>query len=145
MAKSDFNFFHTLRVRYVEIDAQSVVYNAHYLTYFDLGVTEYFRTLPYDLLGQVERTGTDYHTVKALLEYKAPLYLDQEVEIYIRTARIGRSSLTFKMEIYVQEDDLLRTSGELVWVNTDQRTHKSSPLPEELVTLIQARKKFERN
>lgn len=139
MAKSDFTFFHPLRVRYVEVDAQGIVYNAHYLTYFDLGVTEYFRALPYSSLGQVERTGTDFHAVKAVVEYQAPLYLDEKFEVYIRTARIGRTSLTFEMEIYGQDDDLLRTRGELVWVNTDQSSHKSSLLPQDLVALLRAK------
>ena len=68
MARSDYSFFFPFRVRYAEVDGQMIVFNAHYLTYFDTAITEFFRVLPYDYQGQVERTGEDYHTVKTLVE-----------------------------------------------------------------------------
>lgn len=42
---SQFTFFHTLRVRWAEVDPQSIVFNGHYLTYADVAITEYFRAL----------------------------------------------------------------------------------------------------
>ncbi|MDE0203936.1 MAG: hypothetical protein OXK73_16055 [Rhodospirillaceae bacterium] len=69
-----------------------LVFNAHYLTYFDTAITEFFRALPYDYQGQVERRGEDYHTVKTLVEYYAPIRFDDEIEVGVRAARIGRSS-----------------------------------------------------
>ena len=45
MKKKDFCFTHTFRVRYAEVDAQGIVFNAHYLTYFDCAITEYYRKL----------------------------------------------------------------------------------------------------
>ena len=91
MARSDFSFFFPFRVRYAEVDGQMIVFNAHYLTYFDTAITEFFRVLPYDYQGQVERTGEDYHTVKTLVEYYAPIRFDDEIEVGVRTQRIGRS------------------------------------------------------
>src|SRR5262249_61340495 len=38
-------FRHRLRVRYNECDPQGVVFNANYLTYFDLTMTELWRQL----------------------------------------------------------------------------------------------------
>ena len=43
MARADFRFSHSLRVRWAEVDKQDIVFNGHYLTYFDVGVTEYYR------------------------------------------------------------------------------------------------------
>ena len=141
MAKSDFNFFYPFRVRYSEIDAQAIVFNAHYLTYFDTAVTEYLRALPYDYFGQLERTGTDFHVVKSVVEYKAPIHFDEEIETHVRTAKIGRSSNTFALEIHPKGEDRLLTSGEVIWVNADQSTEKSCPVPPELVALITAHDK----
>ena len=45
MAREEFRFAHPLRVRWAEADMQGVVFNAHYLLYFDVAVTEYWRTL----------------------------------------------------------------------------------------------------
>lgn len=136
MAKSDFKFCWPFRVRYSEVDPQKVVFNAHYLTYFDTSITEYFRALPYDYMGQVARTGEDFHTVKTVVEYRQAINFDEDIEVHVRTARLGRSSLTFLLEIHLQGIDDLLASGEVVWVNTDQKTHKSAPLPEDVVRKI---------
>jgi acyl-CoA thioester hydrolase len=128
-----------LRVRYAEIDGQKVVFNAHYLTYFDTAVTEYFRWLPFDILGYPERTGMDVHTVRTVVEYKAPIHLDEEIEVWTRVDRIGRSSLTFALEIHPRGAEDLRASGEVVWVNALAGEHRSTPLPDDLVALIRYR------
>ncbi len=122
MARLDFHFAWPFRVRYSEVDRQKVVFNAHYLTYFDTAITEYFRALPYDYMGQVERIGEDYHTVKALVELKAPIEFDEDIDVLVRTARMGRSSLSFALEIHSRGNEDLRATGEVVWVNTDQAT-----------------------
>lgn len=138
MARSDFAFAWPFRVRYSEVDGQKIVFNAHYLTYFDTAITEYFRALPYDYMGQVKRTGEDFHTVRTLVEYQQPVLFDEDIEVCVRTARLGRSSLTFLLEIHPQGGDDLRATGEVVWVNTDQETHKSAAVPGELVDKIAA-------
>jgi len=136
MARNNFSFFFGFRVRYSEVDGQMIVFNSHYLTYFDTAITEYFRNLPYDYRAQVERTGEDYHTVKTLVEYHAPIRFDDNIEVGVRTSRVGRSSLTFKLEIYPSQSDTISASGEVVWVNTNQKNHKASALPSELVERI---------
>ena len=77
MSREQFWFFHPFRVRYSEIDGQGVVFNAHYLTYFDTTITEYFRALGYDQYADAKQTGEDYHVVKSLIEYKAPVRFDR--------------------------------------------------------------------
>jgi len=110
-----------------------VVFNAHYLTYFDTAITEYFRALPYDYMGQVSSTGEDFHTVRTLVEYQKPIRFDEDIRVYVRTARMGRTSLTFRLEIHTDGAEDVRALGEVVWVNTCQKSHKSAPLPKELV------------
>ena len=39
--REDFRFFHRLRVRWVEVDLQKIVFNAHYLMYFDTAIADY--------------------------------------------------------------------------------------------------------
>ena len=132
MGRADYNFFFPFRVRYSEIDGQMIVYNAHYLTYFDTAITEYVRLLSYDLVAQQQETGEDFHTVKALVEFKAPIFFDEEIEVGVRTSRIGNSSLTFGLAVYRKGESDLLASGEIVWVNTNQSTRKSAPLSKSL-------------
>jgi acyl-CoA thioester hydrolase len=137
--RSDFWFFFRLRVRYSEVDQQGIVFNAHYLTYFDTALTEYMRALDYDYRSQLARTGTDFHVVRSLVEYKAPIRFDDEIDIGVRTERLGRSSLCFRIAIFGRNDDRLLALGEIVWVNADQAAHKPAPIPLELRSLIEMR------
>lgn len=136
MTKSDFKFCFPFRVRYAETDAQGIVFFAHYLTYFDTAINEYLRDLPHNYIEHVKQTGTDFHVVKVTVEFFAPSHFDDEIEVCVRTGRIGRSSLTFFIEIFPKNSETTLVKGEVVWVNTDQKTHKSVPLPEALLVKL---------
>ncbi len=139
MAKSDYQFFFPLRVRYAETDAQGIVFYGHYLTYFDTAITEYLRDLPFDYIAHVKGTGTDFHVVKAVIEFFAPSHFDDEIEVHVRTGKIGRSSLTFIIEIFPKNEETSLVRGEVVWVNTDQKAKRSALLPQELVVRVKER------
>lgn len=120
MAYPDFRHRLPLRVRWAEVDLQGVVFNGHYLTYCDVCVTEYWRAVglryPDDFLAQ----GSDLFVRKATLEYHAGAVYDDELEICGRTARIGRTSLTFVVEMYRRgQPERSLIDGELVYVNAD--------------------------
>lgn len=127
--RADFRLFFPFRVRYSEIDGQQVVYNAHYLTYFDTAIFEYYRAIGYDQFNESKALGEDWHVVKALVEYRAPLAYDLEFEVGVRVARMGSSSLTYALAIFPKGEETLLSTGEVVQVYTDQKTHKSMPIP----------------
>ena len=139
MARDDFTATHRLRVRWAEADMQGIVFNGHYLTYFDVAVTEYWRAIGLPYPQTTADTGGELYTVKATVEYHAPARYDDELELMVRCARIGRSSLTFALEIW--HGDAHIVSGELIYVHADPRSRKSAPLPERLVGVI---RRFER-
>jgi len=141
MSRSQFNYFFSFRVRYSEVDAQGIVFNAHYLTYFDSAMTEYLRHIGHDYQKEVERSNEDFHTVKTLVEYIKPILFDQIIDVCIRVKKIGRSSLTFLLEIYHQNEEDLLASGEVIWVNSNQKTHKSTILSEDLCRKIRIHEK----
>lgn len=124
-----FRFFHPFRVRYSEIDGQGVLFNAHYLTYYDTAITEFFRALGYDQYADAQKSGVDFHVVKAVVEYKAPIRFDWDLDVGVRVARIGNSSMTFELAIFRKAEGELLATGEIVWVNTDQTTHRPLPIP----------------
>jgi acyl-CoA thioester hydrolase len=125
-----------LRVRYSEIDYQGIAYNAHYLTWMDIGIHEFFRALPYDYTAKRAETGCDFHTVKACIAFKRPLRLDDDFVVELRLGRVGRSSLTFLLDLRVEGEADARAQGELVWVHADPATGRSAPLPGELLDLL---------
>src|SRR6185436_17099766 len=112
MPRSDFRLIHPLRVRFVEVDRAGVVFNANFLSYFDVAITEYWRAIGYpypDGLSELEGGGEIY-VVKATVEYLAFAVFADTLDLCIRCTRIGRSSLHFHPEIYRGEK--LITKGE---------------------------------
>jgi acyl-CoA thioester hydrolase len=135
--RSDFRF--GLRVRYAEVDFQGIVYFAHYATYFDVAIHEFFRSLPYDYTGIRRTTGTDFNIVRSVVEYRRPLRFDQAFEVEVTLGRIGRTSLTFTPAVWVAGEAEPRATGEVVWVHADQTSMRAAPLPEELLALLDGR------
>jgi len=132
MARSDFRFFHTLRVRWAEVDKQDIVFNGHYLTYFDVGVTEYYRAIGKPYPDAILAEGSDLYAKKAEIEYHASAVYDDIIDVCVRVSRIGRSSFEFAIELY-RASELLVT-GSLIYVNADPATRKSAPLAESLTS-----------
>jgi acyl-CoA thioester hydrolase len=129
MAREHFTFCHTLRVRWAEVDKQGIVFNGNYFLYFDVAITEYWRAIDIDYPdGIVKAFGTDLYAVKASAEYHGSAGFDDILDIHGRTARLGRSSMQFLLEIWRGDTHLV--SGELIYVNADPASMKSAPLPE---------------
>lgn len=132
--RSDFRHVHPIRVRWSEVDPQSIVFNGHYLTYADVTITEYFRAIELSFPGDLAREGGDFFAVKTLLEYQAPARFDDELQVAIRVSRLGRSSITFALAIWREER--LLTTGEIVYVHADTSNRRSKPLPQWLCTKV---------
>jgi len=139
VAREDFGFAHRLRVRWAEVDRQGIVFNGHYLAYFDVGITEYYRALGFPYPDGLLSHGTDLYVKKAEVEYHASAVYDDEIDVCARVDRIGRSSFDFLLEVH--RGGQLLVSGKVVYVNADPTTRKSAPVPEFLRAAIRA---FER-
>ena len=130
MKRSDFRFFHRLRVRWAEIDMQKIVFNGHYLTYIDTAVTAYWGrlALPYETAFQL--LGGELYVKKATLEYHASAVMDDDLSIGMKCSKLGKSSMVFVAGIF--RGDKLLISGELIYVFADPQTQTSKPIPEAL-------------
>ncbi|HEY0857580.1 MAG TPA: thioesterase family protein, partial [Albitalea sp.] len=136
MKRTEFRFLERLRVRWAEIDAQKIVFNGHYLMYFDTAVTGYWRALALPYAQTLEYLGGDLFVRKATLEYERSARCDDVLDIGIRCARIGNSSMLFSAAVFRAEE--LLVSGELVYVFADAQTQTAKPVPQELRDVLQA-------
>ncbi len=127
MQRSDFRFLDRLRVRWAEVDMQKIVFNGHYLMYFDTAVAGYWRALALPYHDTMERLQGDLYVRKATLEYEGSARYDDQLEVGIRCARIGKSSLVFSAAVFRGEQRLVH--GELVYVFADPATQTSRPVP----------------
>ncbi len=128
MSATPYPFTHRFRVRYSEVDPQSVVFNSRYLEYADLVITEYWRERDIHFSGE---EALEFHVVKAVVEFVQPIRADEWVTGKARTARVGKSSLVTEIALYgVNGEDDLRATIELVNVHVDLATGKSLPVPD---------------
>jgi acyl-CoA thioester hydrolase len=128
------SFRHRIRVRYAEIDGQAVVFNSRYLEYADVAMVEYFRSLGISAAPGPETP--EFHVAKATVEFKAPIRFDEEIDLCVRTLRIGRSSWTILIELRGSLQDDLRATIEEVQVHIDLHSGRSSPLPDWILANI---------
>ncbi|MFZ2306312.1 MAG: YbgC/FadM family acyl-CoA thioesterase [Rhodoferax sp.] len=134
--RSDFRFWHRLRVRWAEVDMQKIVFNAHYLMYLDTAMADYWRALALPYEAAMHQLGGDIFVKKASVEYHASARYDDLLDVGLRCGRIGNSSIVFEAAIF--RGDALVVTAELVYVYADPSTQLSQPVPPVLRGIFEA-------
>src|SRR5919201_3229647 len=98
--KPPFKYAAFTRVGFSETDAQGVVYYGRYMPYFDLARTEYHRHL-----GRVTLGGVDFAMRATTVEYLAGARFDDLLEIFVRVAQIGTTSISYEHAAYLFDHD----------------------------------------
>jgi acyl-CoA thioester hydrolase len=125
-----------VRVRWIECDAQGIVYNGAYLGYLEIGQAEDYRNLGFAIYIIPQSGYFDFAVVKSTQEFKAPAKVDEIIELHVRVSNIGNTSLTLNLEIYPDGGDRLLTSIETVYVGYDAATESSKPVPDAIRQLV---------
>jgi len=136
MQVQDFRCFHHLRVRWAEVDMQNIAFNAHYLAWADCGMTEYWRALALPYAASMQALGGELYLRRATVDYRASAHMDDRLDIGMRCARMGTTSLAFDCGIFT--NGRLLTSIELLYVFADPATQTKRALPPALRDLLQA-------
>ena len=136
MKKEDFRFFEPLRVRWAEVDLQKIVFNAHYLMYVDTAMAGYWRAVALPYSDTMADLGGDLFVRKSSVEYHASAEYDDRLQVGMRCARMGNSSMGFEAAVF-RGDEVLVTA-ELIYVYADPHVHKSVPIPESLRQVLNA-------
>jgi acyl-CoA thioester hydrolase len=124
--KPPFKFASLTRVGFSDTDAQGIVYYGRYLPYFDAARVEYHRHLEMlyaDFEGELVMRAAN-------IEYHAPARFDDLLEVFIRVARIGRTSATYEMAAYLVENDELMVTANQTLVLVDMAERKACPIPD---------------
>ncbi|NDZ16583.1 4-hydroxybenzoyl-CoA thioesterase [Variovorax sp. WS11] len=125
--RSDYRFFHRLRVRWAEVDMQKIVFNAHYLMYFDTAISDYWRALALPYQEAMDALGGDLYVRKATIDFQASARVDDVLDVAMKCVRVGNSSIVFHGGLFRGEDFLV--GCELVYVFADPATQTSKPVP----------------
>lgn len=118
-----------LRVRYSECDAQGVVFNANYLSYFDLAITELWREAvgPYQ---EMTERGVDMVVGEANVRYFSPARFDDEIDLGVEVVRLGNTALSTRMT--VRRDGELLAEGLLRHVFVDVANGGKTEIPPDI-------------
>ncbi len=120
---------HSIRVRYAECDAQGVVFNANYLTYFDVADTELLRAAV-GSYGELLERGIDVVVAETTLRFFAPARFDDELDLEISLSALGTTSKTSRLRV-LREGELL-VEGSMRHVFIDLETKQKRAMPDDV-------------
>src|SRR5918996_4888470 len=133
--KPPFKYAARTRVGFSDTDAQGIVYYGRYVTYFDLARVEYHRHLG---LTSAQLDGNEFVMRAMTVEYHAPAVFDDLLEIFVRLARIGRTSATYEFAAYRADDDILMATATQTLVLVDLEERKACAIPESYIEAVRA-------
>ncbi len=128
-------FRNRIRVRYAEIDGQGVVFNAHWLTYFDDSCTRFMESLGFGPDFWV--TEFDVMLVKATLEWSGPARFDEWIDILVEPIRLGTKSFDLRYTAAVGERP--SCAAVITYVAIEPGSNASIEIPDRVRTALEAR------
>jgi acyl-CoA thioester hydrolase len=128
-----FKYSALARVWFSDTDAQGIVYYGRYLPYFDHARVEYHRHL-----GRFSVEAAEFVMRASHVEYHAPARFDDLIEVFVRIARIGRTSVTYECSAYLLPDEALMVTASQTVVLVDRATRRPRPIPDDLRRQIAA-------
>ena len=122
-------FKHTLRVRYSECDPQGVVFNANYVAYFDVVITELWREAigPYQ---ELLDSGVDMVVAEVNVRYLGPARFDDEVHFEARVTRLGETAIATRIDASTGGQPVVE--GRIRHVFIDPETKTKRPMPDDV-------------
>ena len=89
--------------RYAEVDQQGVVFNGHYLTWFDEACTGFLDHLDVTYPGLIA-SGYDIQVVHSEIDFKGPVRWRDAVRVEVTCERIGSTSFTLAFNVLRGKD-----------------------------------------
>lgn len=130
------------RVHYHEVDMQNIVFNANYLMFADVGITEYFRALNTANgkpgTGGFNLFGPDHDMMvrHAEVDFRGSALADDVIDLAVRIKRFGSSSLTSECAIFRGEE--LLTVVTITYVHFTAATKRPAPVPSWFKAMVTA-------
>jgi acyl-CoA thioester hydrolase len=128
-------FRYYLRVRYIECDAQKVVFNSRYSEYVDVSINEFLRAA--GILGDFVEGNLDFQLVKQTVEWRAPAHFDEVLELSIAPKQLGTTSFTMTTDVRIAGEDRILVTAETVYVLVDAKSLTKMLLPPHVRAALQ--------
>lgn len=127
---SPFHFYHSIEVRYGDLDPQGHVNNAKHLTYFEQARIAYWIELG---LFTKDQSFMEIGVILAdvHITYLEPIYFGQNIKVGVHVTKLGNKSMTLEQNIVDAETDKELTTGEIIIVAYDYHAEKPIPVPQD--------------
>ena len=131
--ESDYSYSTPYRVRSHECDRQGVVHNSRYLEILEVARIEFCR----DVIGIPMDAGTfashdKFFFVRNALNYFSPAQFDEELVIYTRVSKLGKTSIGLEQIMNRKRDSSRILECESVMVSVDEKTNEQTDLSAEI-------------
>ncbi len=123
-------FRHPLRVRFHECDPQGIVFNANFLAYADIAITELYREAFGSWSEVMEAGEIDMVVAEANVRFFAPLHFDEEIELVARVTNLGTTSIT--TAVGMERDGTAAAEVTLRHVVVDAEKRTKAPITDRL-------------
>jgi acyl-CoA thioester hydrolase len=128
-------FTHRIRVRYAEVDGQGVVFNAHWLTYFDEACTRFMGSLGFGPDFWVNEF--DVMLVRAVIDWSGPARFDDWLDIDVEPVRLGTKSFDLRYRAAVEGQ--LACAATITYVAVTPGSTASVPLSDAVRAVLESR------
>jgi acyl-CoA thioester hydrolase len=123
-------FTHTLRVRYSECDPQGVVFNANYIAYFDVLITELWREAVDGGYQAMLASGADMVVAEVNVRFLGPAVFDDEIDFDARVTRLGETAVSTRIDGSTAGRPVVE--ADIRHVCIDPATKAKRPIPDEV-------------
>jgi acyl-CoA thioester hydrolase len=133
---AEYRFYKPVEIRYGDIDAQRHVNNARYFTYLEGARTMYLKHLglwdgkDFDAIGII--------LVETTCTFKEPINFGQNIQVGVRTIRLGNKSLEMKHSFQDADNGQEMATARSVIVTYDYRNQRSIRVPQAWRAAIEA-------
>ena len=131
--RSAYKAFSVLPTRWMDNDIYGHVNNVNYYSYFDTAIAHYL----------MQEGGLDPwksavigFCVESGCRFRKAMHFPQTVTAGLRVKRLGRSSVTYEIGLFAEDDDAASADGYFVHVFVDRETETSKPLPDAIRTAL---------
>lgn len=125
--RADFVHFHALETRWMDNDVYGHVNNVTYYSYFDTAVNHYLIAQGALDIARAEVIGL---VVETQCRYFSPVAFPETIEVGLRVAKIGTSSVRYELGIFRKGEDVAAAQGHFVHVYVDRASNRPVALPD---------------
>lgn len=127
--RSDYGHFHAISTRWHDNDIYGHVNNVAYYNYFDSAINTYL----------IQQGGLDIHAgevvgfvVSSSCDYFAPIAFPDAIEVGLRVARVGNSSVQYEVAVFKQGETQACAVGKVVHVFVEREQNRAIAIPASL-------------